>query len=470
MYLPNRSWFETMCAKRTIVRFVLLLTAAFVWPPTAAAVDAPVEPQTENPEFTLDTWTNRYDRYWREVWDGGDNRYRLKFGSNNVREWNLEEDLKLAADLIPGRFRFRFYHSRLYLDSADQRGRDTFELELRLAGSGYLSFFASPTFTKAENSLGLMLQHRKQVDRYARLIVEFPHAVRNFAERHGDRPGATYEVFADSPVRLVLDARGRLSPRVWAHVVFDYVPPFETVLEDNDTGAVLERESGRAYSVGGWIEYAGGERGLEQPAAGVNFSLESREKNGWEMMWPEPVSAATPAARGEVPAPDRVPVGVGDEFYKLTVTDGVRSWRDDRVFVEPFVWVPLSGRWVLKTSVRLDYRELDYAYAAGTGSEIINRSVVVGAGAQVKLGDTRRSVLESGVAMEYRERQESCGCGGTEPEQTDNYQDHRWYISYEYRFSPTRIIRLVETIDFDREDWGSFSIHDHGFVQAVFSF
>jgi hypothetical protein len=123
---------------------------------------------------------------------------------------------------------------------------------------------------------------------------------------------------------------------------------------------------------------------------------------------------------------------------------------------------------VLKTSVRLDYRELDYAYVTGGSSEIVNRSVVAGAGAQVKLGGARRSVLESGLAMEYRERQESCGCGGTE--QNDNYQDHRFYVSYEYRFSPTRIIRLVETIDFDREDWGSFSIHDHGFVQAVFSF
>jgi hypothetical protein len=450
---------------RIVAAFVVLACA---WPPVVRGVTAPVEPQTENPEFTLDTWTNRYDRYWREVWDGGDNRFRLKFGSNNVREWNLEEELKLAADLLDDRLRFRFYHSRLLLDSSDQRRRDTFEFELRLRGRYYLSVFATPTFTKAENSIGLMLQHRARVDEYVKLIAELPHAVRNFAERHGDRPGASYTAFTRRPFRLAVDARGALVPCVWGRLVVDYVRPFETATEDNDTGALADNERGEAWSIGGWVEYAAGDRGPDQPAGGIYYHAESRLREGEPVHAGGPVAAALPGRAGG-DAPGRIPVGIGNEFYTPTVPDTLRRWSDKRAVLEPFVRLPVAGRWVFKGSPRLDYRELETTDEAGRTSRIENGSIVAGAGGQVALGDTRRAVVEGGFAMEYRDRRQSCGCPGA-PARKDIYRDHRLYASFEYRFSPTRVIRLIETIDLAREDWGSFSIHDHGFVQAIFSF
>ncbi len=44
------------------------------------------------------------------------------------------------------------------------------------------------------------------------------------------------------------------------------------------------------------------------------------------------------------------------------------------------------------------------------------------------------------------------------------------HVGLTYRFAPGRILRLIETIDLDREDWGDFWIHDHAFAQAIFSF
>ena len=455
--------------KTQAVWFVVIVILVGVCPAGAGAITAPVEPQSENPEFTLDVWTSRYDRYWREVWDGGDNRYRLRFGSNNVREWYLEEELKLPADLLPNRLRFRFYHSRLYHDSSDRRNRDTFELELRLMGHQYVSLFVSPTFVKAENSLGVMFQRRTQVDRYFKFIAELPHAVRNFAERHGERPGAQYQVFTDAPIRLVVDARGPVSERFWGRFVIDLVPSFETAMEDHNTGIRWRHERGSASIVGGWMEYAAGDRALEQAAGGMNYLFASRSKNGDLPRTFEVTTAEVGWSRSDDPAPALIPVGVGDEYYKLTEPDSVLTWSDNHAAVEPFVRLPLGGRWILKSSVRFDYREIDYTFVTGETREIKNRSIVAGAGGQVKLGRSLRSLLEAGFAVEYRNRRERC-CPGTAAWSEDIYRDSRVYVSYEYRFSPTRMIRLIETIDLDREDWGSFSIHDHGFVQAVFSF
>ncbi|NIM19180.1 MAG: hypothetical protein GTO51_02230 [Candidatus Latescibacteria bacterium] len=52
----------------------------------------------------------------------------------------------------------------------------------------------------------------------------------------------------------------------------------------------------------------------------------------------------------------------------------------------------------------------------------------------------------------------------------ENIRDHRFYIAYEYHFGPDKAVRIIESIDLDSEDWGQFSIHDHGFFQMQFGF
>ena len=89
-------------------------------------------------------------------------------------------------------------------------------------------------------------------------------------------------------------------------------------------------------------------------------------------------------------------MGPGNEFYTPTQPDSVGGWEDFNAVVEPFARVELSDTWAVKSSLRLEQRSIE------TVGKIRNRSAAGGASAQVKLGDTRRSVLEGGLATNTR--------------------------------------------------------------------
>ncbi len=94
----------------------------------------PREAEEDNKEFVLDAVTNDNSRLWREVWDAGDNRFRMRVGSNNITQWFLEEELKFSSNLIENRLRFRFHHARLLRNSSERLTGDTFEFEGRVFG------------------------------------------------------------------------------------------------------------------------------------------------------------------------------------------------------------------------------------------------------------------------------------------------------------------------------------------------
>ncbi|UCH85629.1 MAG: hypothetical protein JSW50_08075, partial [Candidatus Latescibacterota bacterium] len=106
--IPNRAHMKHL-------RSITLVTAAFLscCLGGAFASSVPQHPEMDNPEYQLDIVTNGYSRWWREVWDAGDNRFRFRLGSNNVTQWFIDEQLKFATDLIRDRLRFRFYHMRI---------------------------------------------------------------------------------------------------------------------------------------------------------------------------------------------------------------------------------------------------------------------------------------------------------------------------------------------------------------------
>jgi hypothetical protein len=224
------------------------------------------EPEADNPEYLLDLQTNDFSRLWREVWDAGDNRFRLRLGSNNVSQWFLEEELKVSVDLSR-RLRFRYNHGRLHRFTTERVSYDRLEFEGRFYGSNYLSIFAKPTSAKAKNAIGFMLQHRRAVNEYAIFFVEFPHFQRNFSERHRDNPSDTLlSVFSKKPVRFGVDVREPLSEHLWVHFTGELVPKFEMADERTATGAVLPREKGETKGLSGWVEYIfarGPSRGAE---------------------------------------------------------------------------------------------------------------------------------------------------------------------------------------------------------------
>lgn len=448
-----------MSVKRRAVVCMIVVVMGSVGAVGAAVL--PIEPETENVEYLLDLWVNRFDRYWREVYDGGDNRFRYRLGSNNVREWFIEEELKFTAPM-GGRFRFRFWHSRLIHDSSDRQNRDTAEFEGRLTGDFYLSMLITTTFKKASNSLGFQLQHRQEVNRYAAVFIDFPHLVRNFAERHGDSSGKTLTVFTDQPMRLGFDIREPVARNVWLRLTGEVVPTFETGLEDGTTDQVFARERGRRRAVNGWLEYVRGpERPLtRQSAVGVEFGYRELDKSG-ESPRPFP----TPPGAGESGQSY-----TGSDFFTLTAPDTIAGWEYRRGHVGPFVWAPLSDRFTLKGSFIYVDRTIEWRDRAGRTTRISNKAIVPGAG--VLFHPWRgRTWIEAGLAAEYRRRVEDWADGGRQARQRrDTIGDRRIFLAYELRFGECRAVRLVETIDLDREDWGAFSIHDHAFVQLLFQF
>lgn len=257
---------------------LLFFCAALLCHSVSWAGTLPKEPEFDNGEYMLDLVTNRYNRPWREVWDGGDNRFRMRLGSNSFEQWFLEEQLKFSTDLL-SRLRFRYHHGRFFRNSSEQLSDDTFEFEGRFYRKNYLSIFVTPTFLKAENSLGIMLQNRKAVNAYSIVFVEFPQLVRNFTERRKGGPDTVLTVFTDKPVRFGLDVREPLGPHVWLRLAGEFIPSFEMVDEIKSTGETIAREKVKAAGIMGWIEYVWhGDRSYgEQTALGLDWGYREEE-------------------------------------------------------------------------------------------------------------------------------------------------------------------------------------------------
>lgn len=264
------------------LRSITLLLAALVCCLCGGAIadTVPQHPEMDNPEYRLDVVTNGYSRWWREVWDAGDNRFRFRLGSNNVTQWFIDEQLKLATDLIPDRLRFRFYHMRIKPYSTEDIGTNVLEFEGRVWRRNYLSLYARPTSDKREGSLGLMLQNRKAVNRFVKLSVEWPGVMRNFFEHYRNTPDSLLNIFIDRPVRFGLDVRAEITSGVWIRALGEYTPDFVMGEEVTATGEQIPKERAEAKALSGWVEYVTDpSRELrEQTALGIEYSYQ-RSRN-----------------------------------------------------------------------------------------------------------------------------------------------------------------------------------------------
>jgi hypothetical protein len=457
------------------------------------------EPENDNREYLLDLVTNAWDRTWREAWDEGDNRFRFRLGSNNVRQWFLEEELKFATELS-NRLRFRFHHGRLLRTSTESLSHDTFELEFHVKGTSYLSFFVRPTFHKSENAVGLLLQKRQAVDEFAILFVEFPHVLRNFAERRSDSPDSLIDVFTRQPVRLGVDLRQRMGSRVWVRLAAEFVPDFEMAVEDQRTLEEIPVEDGRALSLEGWAEYvppipetadrsdravgAAAGRTAVGVAYGYRWLDKDRESQTYLLFGAPNVSPETGFRYSSRAPSGWVAIALDRDFFSPTSDANVLGWTHERGHVEPYGWLPLGHRLTLRGSVRIERRDDDRRRLSGGDVKIRNEYLVPRLGLRWAPREDPKSLLEGGLAAEYRWRDEATRSYGVPlaapfsnaplasgtTKRWDDFSDHRLYLAYEHRFGPARLLRVVESIDLDSEDWGQFWIHDHFFLQLSFDF
>jgi hypothetical protein len=496
--------------KRVICRaFVFLWIVASPFA-AALAITFPLEAERENQEFMLDMVTNGYSRLWREHWDGGDNRFRFRLGSNNVRDWFLEEELKLATTLHD-RVRFRFYHARLLRQSNEELSRDAFEFESRIYGNNYLSLVITPTFAKAENAVGLMLQNRREVNRYTAVFVEWPQWLRNYSERHKDTSDSLLSVFTEQPIRYGLDMRERFGDRVWLRALVELTTAFEISDEKADTGERRFFEAKEAVALSSWLEYVWHPKRTlaEQSVVGIEAAYWKQEKFDSTRMSPpvpslgpldmrsasqlaggvmpsagamstsfgglpanagvtSPFDAASPAAGGSHGGGlSRLPMEIGNDFYNRSEVSGVLAWREVRKHIAPYAWIVVNDRVTARATVYVGDREIRQRLDTGALTTIRNEYIVPAIGVRVGLDARRSSAFEVGFASEWRERKQQSNIG---PEITGHFDDHRLCFAYEYAFGGARIIRIAESIDLDGEDHGQFGLHDHGFLQLIFEF
>jgi hypothetical protein len=440
----------------------------------------PKEPEFDNGEYLLDLVTNRYSRLWREIYDAGDNRFRLRLGSNSFEQWLLEEELKFSTNLLE-RLRFRYRHARLFRNSSEQLSDDSFEFERRFHGNNYLSFFATPTFLKAHNSIGLMLQNRRAVNRYSIVFVEFPQAVRNFTEREKGGPDTLLTVFTDKPIRLGANIRERIGSNVWLRVAGEYIPSFEYADEIKSTGETIAKERIKAAAIMGWAEYVWHvERGFsEQTALGVDWGYRREESARWfagssgapSIIPAMPaVTSADPARDASDPVGQRAPrlleMAFDDGLFERGVDDSVQCWEEKRIRLQPYAWLYLTRRLTARATVRAERREIGWTSVDGKRQLLETDYLVALASLRLHLGSRRQSIIEGGLASEFRKRREDVD-GSSD---TTHHDDHRAFFSFEYAFDESKRVRITEALELDGEDVGDLRIHDHGFLQMIFGF
>jgi hypothetical protein len=454
--------------------YILLLL--FSTTGTALASTVPQEPEDDNQEYLLDIVTHQYSRWWREVWDGGDNRFRFRLGSNKVTQWFLEEELKLAAPLFD-RVRFRFHHARLFRYTTEEIAWDVLEFEGRVHDQMYLSFYARPTFDKREGAIGLMAQHRRAVDRYAILSIEWPGFMRNYFEHRRETSDSLLNVFTNRPVRLSLRLREQLLSRLWVGAFGELVPSFEMGDEVTATGQQFPREEADARALTGWVEYTldPAKPVRDQTSFGIEAGYERSAKTKDVDCGCVPLFLLRPTGpstrRGEELW--AVPQGhFGEDLYERTDEDTVRAWHDRRAFVSPYAWIPIGERVVLNATLRYEEREIRVRSDAGLTDETTNEYVVPRIGASYAMGSRRQYILEGGFVSEFRKRTVERAAAGSSlvSVREEDFDDHRLYLAFEYVFGESNLVRLIEGFELDGEDRGQFGIHDHGFFQLIIGF
>jgi hypothetical protein len=464
---------------------LLVLGASVALWGSARAAPPPHEAERDNREYLLDIVTNDYSRSWREIWDAEDNRFRFRLGSNNVTQWFVDEEIKLSAALLD-RVRFRFYHSRQFRYSTEQISWDVMEFEGRVHKRMYLSLYARPTVDKRKSSLGVIVQHRRAVNRFFMLSVEWPGFLRNSSEHWRDTPDSLLDVFTDQPVRFGIDVREKITRNVWIRAVGEIVPSFEMGDEETATGLRIPRESAEAKALDGWVEYVVDPSrdvrdqmafGIE---AGYQRSKKSKAREAEALPTGNPDVEALASENPSVRAfshtdgpPWAVPQNhFGEDLYEQTDDDTITAWRDTRRFVSPYAWVPLGERVTLRATLRYEEREIAIDNDAQQTFHTTNEYVIPRLGVLYSMGSQRQYIIETGLVSEFRERTEERfdGPSGRATMRKDDYEDHRLYLAFEYVFGGSNVIRLNEGFELDSEDRGKFGIHDHGFFQLIIGF
>jgi hypothetical protein len=414
---PNR--------KRYSLRPITALAVLLLWTIPLSAQDFvssyPEEPERYDSEYYLDLLTMRHDSRWREFWYARDNVFRLGFGSLNVEQWSLDQELKFSLELSD-RFRFRYWmEHRRSLDVSDVE-RNELELEFRAHGPYYLSFYLAPAFMKRENDIGIGFQRRIDIDRYATLAFRILDFANNFAYEHGDMIEGEENIYTEQPLRFSLSSREEIGESlrfgIEAFATNRWSMDYHTI--DNPSSDYSY--SSRAWDGNLWVEYLTDPEtrlGLEIRAA--EFS--TRREGSWDLCEHHRI-------REILPYLERDGILTGNIAFRA----GLQIRRE---------------RWAGEGAMEAGSFRKD---------EILPFAAVV-----YRFSDLH--LLECGYLADRYDAERTGTLRGA-----DERFENRLSLAYELTLDGRSRVRIIETIDLDREDWGQFSIHDHFFLLVAFGF
>ncbi len=439
-----------LCSSAGCIRVIQLtislavLSGLAAVPPAAGSLpfqsEFPEEPERYDSEYYLDMLTMRFDRGWRDLWYNSDNVFRMRFGSLNVEQWGLEEELKFSADLTSD-LRIRYWMNNRYrLDPRSGEGSEL-ELEYGLFRRYYVSLIIGPAFWKRENDIGIRFQRRTERDRFAAVTFRVLDFANNFACRHGENMEDEDNIYTTQPVMLELEAREEMGKKLrfglkgyttnrWEkeyRFLLDQTADYCYSAIESDISVWLERDILSCLSLA--VDASAG-RYIKEKEGEESYLKKHRVVEFFPRIWwypgrnhGRPEFDGEEGLSGGEDKPDRVAAP------SLAVCAGLQ-WREER-------WC-----------------------CSGCRSSSFEKSEVLPLVRVIKrLGG--KNYLEMGfLADNYHSLREG------KQESESRRWENRIELAWEIRFNSGSRLRLIETIDLDREDWGQFSLHDHFFIMV----
>ncbi len=404
---------------------ITALAALLLWTLPLSAQDFvssyPEEPENYDSEYYLDILTMRHDSRWREFWYSRDNVFRLGFGSLNVEQWSLDQELKFSLELSD-RFRFRYWmEHRRSLDVSDVE-RNELELEFRARGSYYLSFYLAPAFMKRENDIGIGLQRRTGTDRFATFAIRILDFANNFSYEHGENIEGEENIYTEQPLRFSISSREEIGESLRFGVEAFATNRWSMDYHTLDSPSSDYTYSSRAWDGDLWVEYLAG------PETRIGMEIRAAEFSSHREGAPDLYEHHR--IREVLPYLERDDILEG----KIALRAGLQIRRE---------------RWAGEGEVEAGAFRKD---------EILPFALMA-----YRLSDLH--VLECGYLADWYDSEREGAMRGS-----DERIENRLSLAYELILDGRSWIRIIETIDLDREDWGQFSIHDHFFLQVAFGF
>lgn len=431
-----------MCKFSTYVKYMTGAFAATCGAGLAAGLYVPGPYDTEEEfdvEYAMDLVQLSYDRDWERIWADHDIGIRFAMGSLNVRQWFLNQEVKLAADFTDW-FRFLYRYDRYEgLEPLwDERQLNEFELEFGIWRWFKLGLRTDPTFWKRYSDAGFTAKFRYDRGRYVEAgytAIDFDN---NYSFRRSKYDEGYEEMFEESPRRY---------EAAWG---------WSFPLGFNCTGEAFWRTPSKkfyTYFYGQRPNWA--RRYAERYAAAtarkkLPANLEAYYR-GAASEWEE-TRRPTDAPSGEVPQEENyagrltlTSHGAGAYYQppgRHRVRGGLERRRQTRRF--NFADRPRQSydygktEWVYHLLWRLrTWREL--YLETGYMGEIIN---------------AEKTNLDTG----FRDTMDR--------EKTQN----RVPISLEYKFGDKYAFKIASGVDLDSRDWGQYLVYDKAYAYVIACF